>query len=136
MRLLTSWNKLEIEEELHKKIKSHRFTADFSIESSKNMFKNLGQPHPYSKIEEIENQMNYFINNEKEYYEESVKLINALELTAIRDEKIEDRIKKSTCNAQIKTSNTENMNINYTAQITSDGELFVKIEELHCTPPT
>lgn len=53
-----------------------------------------------------------------------------LELLTIRTESTDDKTQRSTCKAQLKFSNGETRDISYTAQMTSEGKLFVEVSDL------
>ena len=54
-------------------------------------------------------------------------VVDSLELTAIRTDSSDEKLKKSTCKAQASTNNGNIIDISYSAQETSDGNLFVEV---------
>lgn len=55
------------------------------------------------------------------------KNINNAELITIRVESNDDALRKSTCKAQVDLNSGSNINISYSAQITSEGDLYVEV---------
>jgi len=68
-----------------------------------------------------------------QWYEKKTKEIAAVDkinLKAIRTDGIDEGLKKVTCKAQLEFTNGYKHNINYTAQITSEEEVFVEVNGL------
>ncbi len=71
----------------------------------------------------------YMWNDFKAKHEQIEKIIDSydLKVISIRTDSIDEKVKKTTCKAQVKSGNGHIVDITYTVQKTSDGQLFVEV---------
>lgn len=63
----------------------------------------------------------------KASYEYALKVTNSLKLISIRTDSVDENTNKSSCKAQFTSASGKVLDITYTAQKTSDDEIFVEV---------